>query len=116
VNPKANLDLSVISLKCLQKNLGRRYPTAGELADDLERWSRGEPILAWPVGPLDRMVRWCRRNAAIATLAGVLILALLVGTAVSVYFAVEADARQWRNQLHARTRIVNWRVRNPTFT
>lgn len=64
VRPGIPRDLATIALKCLEKDIPRRYASAGELADDLERFLRGEPILArrtaWPV----RMAMHVRRHPA----------------------------------------------------
>jgi WD40 repeat protein len=93
LNPQVDLDLETVCLTCLQKEPGKRYASAEALAEDLDRRLRGEPILARSIGRVERLGRWCRRNAVTATLIGVLVLALLTGTGVSVYFAVQANAR-----------------------
>jgi hypothetical protein len=68
VDPKADRDLSAIALKCLEKEPAKRYGTAAELADDLERWAAGEPTKARPPSLLGLGWRWVRRNALAAVL------------------------------------------------
>lgn len=71
-------DLETIVLKCLDKDPGRRYPSAEALADDLDRWLGGEPIQARPARMLERTWKWMRRKPALAALAATIVVATLV--------------------------------------
>ncbi|SFH80432.1 serine/threonine-protein kinase [Planctomicrobium piriforme] len=81
LKPSCPRDLETICLKCLEKSPDHRYRTAGELADDLRRFLRGEPITARSATPLEQLVSWARRNPLPTTLAigGVAMLAILAG-------------------------------------
>jgi len=74
-------DLETICAKCLEREPQTRYRSAGELAEDLERWLHGHSIVARPVSPPVRLWRWSRRNPIVAGMAAVL---LAMATAVAV--------------------------------
>jgi len=74
-------DLETVCLKCLEKAPEKRIASAGELAQELQRYLRGEPILSRPVRQMERLWRWCRRNAKLAIACGVAAGGLLAAVA-----------------------------------
>jgi tetratricopeptide (TPR) repeat protein len=77
LNPRVPRDLDTVCLTCLAKEPARRYTTALALAEDLCRFQAGEPIVARPIGRLERLAKWARRRPAVAALTGGLAAALL---------------------------------------
>ena len=81
-------DLELIVLKASATEPANRYQTAGELADDLQRFLEDRPILARQAMPIERIWRWSRRNPVIAGLSSltfVLLIAVAVVSAIGNY-------------------------------
>jgi WD40 repeat protein len=113
LNPTVGRDLDTICLKCLEKDPAKRYGTAAALAEDLERYLENRSILARPASPVEKLVRWGRRNPAAATAtAGTLatVLAAFVLVTWSYVRAEQAfreEARQ-RREVQARVKAERW--------
>ncbi|HKI36944.1 MAG TPA: serine/threonine-protein kinase [Gemmataceae bacterium] len=88
-------DLETICLKCLRKEPYRRYPSTQGLADDLGRWIHGEPIVARPVGLVERAAQWAWRRPLAAAFLGLSVAAaaalLVVWTSLTVQVREQRD-------------------------
>jgi serine/threonine-protein kinase len=131
LNPQVPRDLETICLKCLQKSPARRYASAQDLADDLHCYLDGKPVLARPVGRLERVGKWARRRPALATLLAVLLVALAAGVVTGLLlwqqaseFQAQAKFRRERareilesaiTQAHALARAERWEDANRTL-
>ena len=93
LNTKTPRDLETICLKCLDKQPHQRYGTAALLADDLSRFLANKPIHARPVGRLERVARWARREPKVAMLTMTAAFLLVAGAIVSTLLAIEAEKR-----------------------
>ena len=69
INASLDRDLETICAKCLDREPQARYRSAADLAEDLERWLEGRPIIARPVSPAAKLWRWSKRNPLLATTA-----------------------------------------------
>jgi eukaryotic-like serine/threonine-protein kinase len=113
-------DLEVIVAKALEKEKTARYASAADLASDVRRYLRGDPIRARKVSAAERSWRWARRNPVVALLACAVSLLLLVATAGSVLAArgfaraareeraLRQDADSARDAASARERAERW--------
>jgi len=82
-------DLATICLKCLEKLPQNRYPTARALAEELDRFLKGDPILARPASPVRKAISAVRRHPGrVAALAAFLLVALAIG----LYSLIEENA------------------------
>lgn len=82
LDPGVPRDLETICLRCLEKDPARRYATADEVAQELDRFLEGRPTLARPLGLPARAWRWCRRRPLVVGLALLAVIASWLGTNV----------------------------------
>ena len=92
LNPAVPRDLETVCLKCLQKTPGRRYGSARELAEDLQRFLAGEPVRARPVGRIEQLGRWGLKHKPLVAAAA----AFLITAAVALGFLIHSwDEARW---------------------
>jgi len=88
LRPKLPRDLETICLKCLEKESQRRYADAEALADDLDRFLDGRPVLARRISAVEHLGRRCRRNPWVAGLLAAVLILLVTVVTTSTVFAV----------------------------
>ncbi|MBA4189547.1 MAG: hypothetical protein C0467_16295 [Planctomycetaceae bacterium] len=94
-------ELDLICRKCLEKIPADRYPSATELADDLERFCRGEPVTVRPLGPTARAARWAKRNPVVAGLVG-FVFVVSVGLVASLFAQYKQAVARAEFEHHAK--------------
>ena len=97
-------DLEAICLRCLEKAPQDRFATAEELATELDHFLKGEPVRLPPRSLVDRIVRWARREPALASRLGVLSVATVI---VQLYYQ-SGGHRDQRQHLEVMGLMVLW--------
>jgi outer membrane murein-binding lipoprotein Lpp len=95
--PKLPRDLETVCLKCLSKDPRKRYPSAGAVADDLNRFLAGEPIVARPVSVVEKYWRSVRRRPLVHSL--VLLTCISIGVAIGTLTGSVKNLRRKQEQL-----------------
>jgi tetratricopeptide (TPR) repeat protein len=91
LSPGVHRDLETVALRCLEKEPSKRYPSAGAVAEDLRRYLEGEPILARPMGGLERSLRLVRRNKPLAAAVALALAASVGALGLVVHSKGEAE-------------------------
>jgi eukaryotic-like serine/threonine-protein kinase len=110
LQPRLPRDLETICLKCLEKEPAKRYETAADLADDLGRFLRLEPVRARPVGAVVRLGRWARRNPKVAALLLVLAVVLLAGVTSTTLLWQRSEFQRHQAEVNLDTAEANFRA------
>ena len=106
--PRLARDLETICLKCLNKDPQRRYATAEELADDLDRYREGKPIKARPTPVWERGLKWAKRRPVAAMSVAVGLLAFLGLTAGVIVYQRQAEPEASGTPGSTRSKTAEW--------
>jgi serine/threonine protein kinase len=103
-------DLDWIVMRCLEKDRARRYTAANDLALDLQRFLRNEPVLARPPGVIYTFRKFARRHRLVFATGAAIVSVLLIATALSAWLAVRAIRAEKLAQTAAATRqeVINF--------
>ncbi|HEY7327387.1 MAG TPA: serine/threonine-protein kinase [Gemmataceae bacterium] len=103
LDSRVDRNLDTVCLKCLSKDPDRRYASAADLGEDLERWLAGKPVKARRAGRGERAWKWVRRNPALASLLAVVALSAATGVAGLVWHneRLRAEAEKTAQQRDA---------------
>jgi eukaryotic-like serine/threonine-protein kinase len=115
IQPGVPCDLEAICLKCLEKSPAQRYATALELADDLRRFERGEPIEARPIDGLRRLVKWTSRYPWQTTAAAIMVIAGLAFILMTYWHNLELRTEVRRTQDQASLARLNYQEARSTI-
>lgn len=110
LNPDIPRDLETIILKSVAREPVARYQSAGEMAEDLQRFLGDRPVAARRITPPERLWRWCRRNPVVASLtSAVLAMVVLAATIATIGYAQTRKAwvseSQQRRKAEATTEL-----------
>ncbi|MGE3804012.1 MAG: serine/threonine-protein kinase, partial [Gemmataceae bacterium] len=103
LQPGVPRDLETICLTCLEKSPARRYQSARAVAKELARFRAGQPIMARPIGLLERSMRWAHRHRLVAGLLAAIAATLLLGITASMILMFDARAEARRADQNALT-------------
>lgn len=109
LNAHVPADLATICLKCLERDAGRRYSNAAEVAAELQRFLTGEPIKSRPISSFSRAMRWAKRKPALATAATLTTLLAIAGPLAA--YRIDTDRQTIAAQLSERDKALARRIR-----
>jgi len=94
-------ELEWIPLKAMRKERAERYRSASELADDIDNYLKGVPLMAGPPTNVYRLKKFVRRNRALVTGVAAVLIMLITGVVGIAIFAIKAERRHAETQLIA---------------